>query len=246
MECGICYNEFKCCQSDDACPMLAGCGHSFCKKCCMKLNGKRCPFKCDVVIKIPNLVPNYSLLSVLELAVNSGLLASKVGSTNHNDFVNGVLRIIKVTMKANKDLMRIGNAIICVLASVDTIEEESMTSCILSLAESVSKELQFKIGKCCGEISGNAAESVRYYKLSAAQGHADAQCALGVCYANGDGVDKDEVEAVRYYILSAAQGHAGALYNLGACYENGNGVEKDEMKYYKLFAKEAETSTSSK
>ena len=35
-----------------------------------------------------------------------------------------------------------------------------------------------------------------------------AQCNLGVCYKNGDGVSKDSKEAVRYYRLAADQGHA--------------------------------------
>ena len=42
------------------------------------------------------------------------------------------------------------------------------------------------------------------------QGNAEAQCTLGVCYENGDGVRKDLKEAVRYYRLAADQNFAPA------------------------------------
>ena len=39
------------------------------------------------------------------------------------------------------------------------------------------------------------------------KGYADAQCALGHCYALGKGVAKDEKKAVELYINAAEQGH---------------------------------------
>jgi uncharacterized protein len=56
---------------------------------------------------------------------------------------------------------------------------------------------------------------VRWYKLSAEQGNADAQYNLGYCFDNGEGVEEDKVEAVRWYKLSAEQGNADAQHNLG-------------------------------
>jgi TPR repeat protein len=51
---------------------------------------------------------------------------------------------------------------------------------------------------------------VRYYRLAAEQGYANAQCNLGMCFAIGKGVSQDEAEAeaVRYYRLAAEQGYA--------------------------------------
>jgi TPR repeat protein len=49
----------------------------------------------------------------------------------------------------------------------------------------------------------------------AQQGNAFAQHYLGVLYAEGLGVTKDEGEAVRWYRLAAAQGFIQAYYNLG-------------------------------
>ena len=71
-------------------------------------------------------------------------------------------------------------------------------------------------------------------------GDAKAQFNLGVCYANGNGVAKDEKEAVKWYTKSAEQGNATAQYNLGVCNYNGIGVGKDEKEAVKWYTKSAE------
>ena len=53
------------------------------------------------------------------------------------------------------------------------------------------------------------------------QGDARAQLILGLMYANGRGVLKDDAEAVRWYRLAADQGNATAQFNLGFKYANG-------------------------
>src|SRR5438309_9048594 len=55
---------------------------------------------------------------------------------------------------------------------------------------------------------------MKWYRKAAEQGHADAQFALGACYANGRGVGKDEVEAGKWYRKAAEQGHAEAQCRL--------------------------------
>jgi TPR repeat protein len=44
---------------------------------------------------------------------------------------------------------------------------------------------------------------------------------LGACYANGQGVAKDEVEAVKWWRKAAEQNEAEAQYELGNFYANG-------------------------
>jgi len=51
---------------------------------------------------------------------------------------------------------------------------------------------------------------VKYYKMAADQGNASAQLKLGVGYASGTGVTKNEQEAVKYYEIAADQGNASA------------------------------------
>ena len=53
-----------------------------------------------------------------------------------------------------------------------------------------------------------------------------AMCSLGVMYANGTGVDQNDVEAVRWSRSGAEAGDAHAMFNLGLMYANGRGVDQ--------------------
>ena len=84
------------------------------------------------------------------------------------------------------------------------------------------------------------AANIDELKKAAEQGYAQAQYNLGVCYANGDGVEKNPTEAVKWYRKAAEQGDALAQCNLGVCYANGNGVEKNLNEAVKWHRKAAE------
>ncbi|MDE2115800.1 MAG: sel1 repeat family protein [Hyphomicrobiales bacterium] len=86
---------------------------------------------------------------------------------------------------------------------------------------------------------GDYVTELRLLKPLADQGNAFAQYNLGVMYATGQGVPKDDVEAVKYYRLAANQGYAPGQYNLGLMYYLGQGVPKDDIeaiKYFRLAA----------
>lgn len=88
---------------------------------------------------------------------------------------------------------------------------------------------------------GNYTEAVKYYKLAAEQGNAEAQGALGYKYHVGEGVTHNYKEAVKWYKLAAEQGYADAQYSLGLMYYKGHGVEQnynEAMKWYKLAAEQ--------
>ena len=70
-------------------------------------------------------------------------------------------------------------------------------------------------------------EAVRWYRLAAEKGNADAQAALGNAYALGEGALKDFAEAVRWHRMAAEQGDASAQFRLGLMYESGEGVLED-------------------
>ena len=70
-----------------------------------------------------------------------------------------------------------------------------------------------------GKVSSRTKRKLcSWYRLAAEQGDASAQYNLGVMYAKGRGVLKDEAEAVRWYRLAAEQGDAYAQNNLGVMY----------------------------
>ncbi|MBR5030625.1 MAG: SEL1-like repeat protein, partial [Muribaculaceae bacterium] len=74
----------------------------------------------------------------------------------------------------------------------------------------------------------------------AEQRNAPAQCSLGTCYYNGDGVKKDFTKAVEWFSKAAEQRNAPAQCSLGTCYYNGDGVKKDLVKAVEWYSKAAE------
>ena len=84
---------------------------------------------------------------------------------------------------------------------------------------------------------GDYATALREWRPLAEQGHAVAQYSLGLLYANGQGVPKDDAQARQWYEKSAAQGRADAQVNLGILYDYGRGVPQDFKKavyWYRL------------
>ncbi len=77
---------------------------------------------------------------------------------------------------------------------------------------------------------GDYATALRLYRFAADQGFAYARRNLGVMYANGRGVPKDDAEAAKWYRLAADQGYAVAQFDLGFMYDNGQGVPRDYVK----------------
>ena len=65
--------------------------------------------------------------------------------------------------------------------------------------------------------------ALKWYRLAAKQGDANAQSSLGVMYATGQGVAQDDQEAVRLFRLSAEQGNPSGQCNLRNMIEKGRG-----------------------
>jgi TPR repeat protein len=78
------------------------------------------------------------------------------------------------------------------------------------------------------------------FKKLAERGDALAQYSLGVMYANGTGVPKDDQQAVSWYRKSAEQGNAMAQSNLGVMYDEGTGVPKNYQQAVSWYRKAAE------
>ena len=83
------------------------------------------------------------------------------------------------------------------------------------------------------------ATALREWQPLAKLGHAVAQYNLGLLYANGQGVPKDDAQARQWYEKAAVQGHADAQVNLGSLYDYGRGVPQDfkmAVKWYRRSA----------
>ena len=73
-------------------------------------------------------------------------------------------------------------------------------------------------------------EDIPQLKRDAEAGDAIAQYNLGLCYANGNGVEVDLSETVRWLRKAAEQGLPQAQFNLGMCLSRGVGVEKNVVE----------------
>ena len=80
--------------------------------------------------------------------------------------------------------------------------------------------------------AGDYGVAMELWRPLAEQGHADAQLSLGVMYAFGEGVPKDDVQSVYWYDLAAKQGNVIAQLYLGVMYDAGRGVQQDYVKAY--------------
>ena len=90
-------------------------------------------------------------------------------------------------------------------------------------------------------VTKDHGEAVRWYRMAAEQGHADAQNNLGNAYYFGAGVSKDHGEAVRWYRMAAEQGDATAQFSLGTAYNFGEGVTKNHreaVRWYRMAAEQ--------
>lgn len=85
----------------------------------------------------------------------------------------------------------------------------------------------------------NMAIMVEFLQNRAEQGYASAQYDIGLLYASGGVVPKDDANALKWLQKAAEQGHVEAQRTLGTMYAIGKGVPKDEVKSVEWYQKAA-------
>ena len=90
------------------------------------------------------------------------------------------------------------------------------------------------------ENAKQVAQIVRFYRLAAERGHAEAQYHLASRYYAGYGVPKDIGQSARWFRRAAEQGHERAQYKLGGMYSKGEGVPQDTEQAAKWYRHAAE------
>ena len=83
-------------------------------------------------------------------------------------------------------------------------------------------------------------DEVQRLRKSAEQGNALAQNNLGVMYAEGKGVSRNDSEAVKWFRKSAEQGNSAGESNLGEMYRDGRGVIHNDEEAVSWFQRSAE------
>ena len=97
-----------------------------------------------------------------------------------------------------------------------------------------AKKLKFGEG-----VTKDLAGAAHYFKISADQGHAQAQYNYGVMLYHGYGIEQNLYAAAHYYHIAANQGFAPAQYNFAVVLANGEGVAHDlsaAKHYFQLSA----------
>jgi len=72
-------------------------------------------------------------------------------------------------------------------------------------------------------------------------GESEAQYAVAMMYAAGEGVEMDQEEAAKWFEKAAEEGHPHAMYKIAERYETGIGVARDSEIAIKWYRKAAET-----
>ena len=83
------------------------------------------------------------------------------------------------------------------------------------------------------------ASDVTHLRIAAEQGNADAQFLLGIAFAYGEGVPRDDRQAVAWWHRAAVQGLAVAQSNLGRMHELGRGTKRNYSEAAAWFRKAA-------
>jgi TPR repeat protein len=106
------------------------------------------------------------------------------------------------------------------------------------LADRDDAEAQYQLGRYYGtnDVKFHPLDwdlSIKYLKLAAHQGHAEAQYFLRFMLFNVSWDEGDKVLALKYFQLAANQGHPKGQLHLGFLYFTGQGTAKDLVLAYK-------------
>ena len=111
-------------------------------------------------------------------------------------------------------------------------------------AEAGNAQSQYELGMAflSGKLGGSNvnAKAVKWFRKAAEQNQTEAQIYLGICYAAGLGVTKDEAESIHWWRQAAERNNPKAQSILGSCYADGRGVRKDEAEAVKWYRRAAE------
>lgn len=106
-------------------------------------------------------------------------------------------------------------------------------------AEAGDKEAQYQTGiayqSCSSGVEQDHQKSFQWLMRAAEQGHAQAQCEIGVNYSLGLGVKQDLNQALIWYRKAADQEYGNGFRLLALAYEMGEGVEKNTQTAEELY-----------
>lgn len=90
-----------------------------------------------------------------------------------------------------------------------------------------------------GEARAWTTAEIEDIRTKATAGNVASMYALGLAYADGDGVEQDYRQAMQWYLKAANLGDRDAMNNIGALYSSGHGVAinyREALKWYRKSA----------
>ncbi len=78
-------------------------------------------------------------------------------------------------------------------------------------------------------------------RMNAEDGDPEAMFLLGIAYAEGRGVEKNDMAAARWFHQASRNGHQRAKTSMGYLYSIGRGVRRDPVLGYVLLSQVAES-----
>ena len=104
--------------------------------------------------------------------------------------------------------------------------KQFVLACFLGLAAPALAEIETARDLMdAGDYTAAMAELIPAAKA----GNAEAEELIGVMYASGLGVERDDVRAFEWYLRAAMKGHAGAQSGVGWYYEVGRGIAAPDL-----------------
>ena len=123
--------------------------------------------------------------------------------------------------------------------------DQEATKWITKAAEGGQPEAQFLLGLPHGtETAETYREHIRWCRMAADQGNAEAQAQMSYYYSQDFGIEKNVFEAARWLRMAAKQGNARAQEDLAKHYDSGLGVPEDKVLaaiWYRKAAEQGQT-----
>ncbi|MCJ8323012.1 MAG: sel1 repeat family protein [Rhizobiales bacterium] len=102
------------------------------------------------------------------------------------------------------------------------------STCVMMIFSSHIVHAEIETGRDFMD-AGNFEQAMKEFIPAARTGNADAEELIGVLYAMGLGVERDDVRAFEWYMRASLKGHAGAQSGIGWYYEVGRGINAPDL-----------------
>ncbi len=130
---------------------------------------------------------------------------------------------------------QIGGGILASIANADDL---------LKLADEGDEAAQLFLGEAfvnAGKTEAEKAKGVEWIRKAAEhEDYTPAHYKLGMCYAEGNGIERDDAEAFKWFEKGAAEGQFVSQYQLALCYIDGRGTEQNKEAGIEILRKLAE------